>query len=81
MHRQPGVSAIKLFTAVRYAFQVLHSRVGSLPYPQTLDQAGKACQEQTLYMKIRKLRTKTFYYIEPWCQCYEWFFITDEESK
>jgi hypothetical protein len=28
------------------AFQVLHSRVGSWPYPQTLDYAGKACQGQ-----------------------------------
>ncbi len=33
---------------------------GSWPYPQTLDQAGKACQKQTfqLLTKIRKLRTK-----------------------
>ncbi len=29
-------------------WQVLHSRVGTQPYPQTLDQAGKACQGQTL---------------------------------
>jgi hypothetical protein len=28
--------------------KVLHSRVGSWPHPQTLDQAGKACQGQTL---------------------------------
>ncbi len=25
-------------------FQVLHSRVGAWPYPQTLDWTGKACQ-------------------------------------
>jgi hypothetical protein len=30
------------------AVQVLHSRVGYCPYPQTLDKAGEACQEQTL---------------------------------
>jgi hypothetical protein len=29
-------------------FNVLHSRVGSWPRPQTLDQAGKTCQRQTL---------------------------------
>jgi hypothetical protein len=29
-------------------FQVLHSRVGSLPHPQTLDKTVKACQGQTL---------------------------------
>ena len=29
-------------------FQVLHSRVGSWPHPQTLDLAGKACQGQML---------------------------------
>jgi len=28
--------------------QVLHSRVGSLPYPQTLYLARKSCQGQTL---------------------------------
>jgi hypothetical protein len=30
-----------------FAGKVLHSRVGSWPYPQTLDLAGKACQGQT----------------------------------
>jgi hypothetical protein len=29
-------------------FQVLRSKVGSKPYQQTLDKAGKACQGQTL---------------------------------
>jgi hypothetical protein len=29
-------------------FQVLHLRVRFWPHPQTLDQAGKACQGQTL---------------------------------
>ncbi len=29
-------------------FLVLHSRVSSWPYPQTLDQVGNACQTQTL---------------------------------
>jgi hypothetical protein len=28
--------------------EVLQSRVVSYPYPQTLDEAGKACQRQTL---------------------------------
>ncbi len=31
-------------------FQVLYSRVGFWPYPQTLDTDGKACQEQTLLL-------------------------------
>ncbi len=29
-------------------FQVLHSKVGSWPYPQTLDWAGKAYHGQTV---------------------------------
>jgi hypothetical protein len=29
------------------AFKVLHSRVGPWPYPQTLGEAGVACQGQT----------------------------------
>jgi len=29
-------------------FQMLHSGVGCLPYPQTLDKAEKTCQEPTL---------------------------------
>ncbi len=33
-------------------FHLLHSRVGSWPYPQPLDQAGKACQGQTLQLKM-----------------------------
>ncbi len=39
------------------AFHVFHCRVGSCPYPQTLDQAGKACQVQALLliMKSRNL--------------------------
>ncbi len=39
-------------------FQVLHFRVGTWPYPQTLGWAGLACQEQTLQLitKIRNLR-------------------------
>ncbi len=32
-------------------FQVLISRVGSWPYPQTLCKAGEACQGQTLKLK------------------------------
>jgi hypothetical protein len=38
---------------------MLHSEVGYWPYPQTLDEAGKACQGQTLWLirKIRQLRT------------------------
>jgi hypothetical protein len=30
-------------------FEVLHSRVGSWPYPQTLTKPVKACHEETLY--------------------------------
>jgi hypothetical protein len=30
------------------AFTYSNNRAGSSPYPQTLDYAGKACQEQTL---------------------------------
>ncbi len=42
----------------RSDFQVLHSRIGSWPHPQTLDQAGEALQRQTLQliMKSRNLR-------------------------
>jgi hypothetical protein len=29
-------------------FQLLQTWVGPLPYPQTLDLAGKSCQGQTL---------------------------------
>jgi hypothetical protein len=38
-------------------FQLLHSRVGSLLYPQTLNWAGKAYQGETLKLitNIRKL--------------------------
>ncbi len=32
------------------SFQVLHSRVGSWPYSQTLDKAGKACRERKHYV-------------------------------
>jgi hypothetical protein len=41
-------------------FRYSTNRAGSWLYPQTLDKAGKACQEQTLSLttKIRKLRTK-----------------------
>jgi hypothetical protein len=39
-----------------------HSWVGSWPCPQTIDQAGKTWQGQTLKLitKIRKSRTKEF---------------------
>ncbi len=55
---------------------MLHSRVGSWPYPQTVDQAGNNCQGQTLQLitKIHKLRTKIFYNIGPWCQHQKTFF-------
>ncbi len=40
-----GPGTVKLATAVIYGFivQVLHSRVGSWPYPKTFDQAVKVC--------------------------------------
>ncbi len=43
------------------------NRADSWPYPETLDLAGKACQEQTLQLmtKICKLWTKKFYNIGP----------------
>ncbi len=37
-------------TEKQKTFQTLHSWVGSWPYPQTLDKAGKACQGQTLQL-------------------------------
>jgi len=45
--------------------EVLHSRVGSWPYLQTLDKAGKVCQGQThkLITKNCQLRTKKSYNI------------------
>ncbi len=47
-------------------FQVLHS-FRLWPYPQTLDESGQACQEQTLKLneKMRNLRRKKFYNIGP----------------
>ncbi len=47
---------------------MLHSRVGSWPYPQTLDQAGKTCQVQKLQFttKIRKITdAKSFITLGP----------------
>jgi hypothetical protein len=41
-------SLISVSKAVVYLSEALHSRVGSWPYPQTLDWAGKASQGQTL---------------------------------
>ncbi len=57
-------------------FQVLHYRVDSWPYPQTFDQAGKACWEQTLQLitKIHKLWTKKFNNIGPSGLCYKTFY-------
>jgi len=37
----------KLECLFSLVFQVLHSRVGSEPYPQTRDKAGKASPQQT----------------------------------
>ncbi len=47
------------------------------PYLQTLDQARKVCQGQTLQLitKIRRLRIKKFYNIGPWTQCYKTFYV------
>ncbi len=41
----PSISGFQVLAMV-----VLHSSVGSWPYPQTLEQAGKACQGQTLQL-------------------------------
>jgi len=47
-------------------FQVLHSRIGFWPYPQTLDRAGNACQGQTLSLlwKVVNYVRKKFYEID-----------------
>jgi len=44
---------------------VLHSRYYTWPYPQTLDLAGKVCQEQTLQliMNICKLQAEKVFNI------------------
>ncbi len=49
-------------------FQILHSRGGFWPCPQTFEQAGNTCQRQTVQLitKIRKIRTKKFYNIDTW---------------
>ncbi len=48
----PGACTIKLFSAVIYGFQVLHSRAGSWPHPQTFDKAGEACKGQVYYENL-----------------------------
>jgi hypothetical protein len=47
------------------AGKVIHSRVGSWPYPPTLDWAGKACQGQRsgLLWKVVTYGRKRFYNI------------------
>ncbi len=44
----PGKPLQPSLIFVGKVFQVLHSRVGPWPYPQTLDLTGEACQGQTL---------------------------------
>jgi hypothetical protein len=63
-------------------FQVLHSRVGSRPHPQTLDEAGKACKGQTLktITKNRIIRTKKFYKIGPVVNIIKHFFLRHRSS-
>ncbi len=48
-------------------FQVLHSRVGSWPHPQVLDNVGIVCQGQPLQLitKILKLQTKKLCNLSP----------------
>jgi hypothetical protein len=49
-------------------FQVLHSRVGSGPYPQTLDYAGKVCQGQNIlvyYEHLKITTVKSFITLDP----------------
>jgi hypothetical protein len=50
--------------------QVLHPRVGSWPYPQTLDQAEKTYQvkHSSLLRKFQNYGQKKFYIIGPWSQ-------------
>jgi hypothetical protein len=50
------------------------------PYLQTLDQAGKVCQGQTLQLitKVRKLWTKKFYNIGPWLHYLSLTWIFDD---
>ncbi len=50
-------------------FRYSTNRAGSWPYPQTLDQAGKAYQDQTLsnLLRIRvNYGRKKFYKIDAW---------------
>ncbi len=61
-------SILSLRSLPRFStFQMLHYRVGSWPYPQTLDQTKKACEgpRVQLIMKIRKLRTQIVLYYKP----------------
>jgi len=41
----PGGNRIKLFLVINDAIVFVNARI--LPYPQTLVEAGKACQEET----------------------------------
>jgi len=50
----------------RKPFQVFHNKANSWPYPQTFDQAGKACQVQTLFIK-------KIYKLWPRCDAYRFF--------
>jgi hypothetical protein len=54
-----GVSKVGAYPSGT-SFQVLSSRLGSWPYPQTLNWTWKACQGQTLYLitKVRRLWTE-----------------------
>jgi hypothetical protein len=66
MRLTPRANVIKHFLSVIYEFpkklmlfQLLHSRVGSWPYPKNIDNVGRASQVQTfqLIMNIRKLKS------------------------
>jgi len=57
--------------------QLKRTSLGSLPFLQTLDQAGKACQGQhsSLLQKLAIYDRKKFYNIGPSAQCYKTFYI------
>ncbi len=61
-NRPERLASVKHSSLLGISFQILHSRVGPWPYPQTLDLAGKACQVIT---KIINYGSKSFSGLAP----------------
>jgi len=60
---------------------VLHSRIGSWPYPQTLGSPARD-KHSSLLRKFVNYGRKKFYDIGPWCRRKEpFFFVTDSLAK